>query len=236
MREPDGTVVGPGTFLPVAEEYGLIGEIDRWVITRGTEIAATGVPVELNVSGCSIGDHMVLDHIRACLNRSGADPRLIVFELTETAIVADEQAARAFAEGLHDVGCKLALDDFGTGYGTFTYLKQLPVDYLKIDVEFVRDIAVNDASRRLVEAVVGIAKSFDLATVGEGVEDAETFEILARLGVDFAQGYYLGRPGPLEETPAPLTALGEPPRPALSRERVRSALGNESRAAQRTIT
>ncbi len=225
MREPDGTIEGPGSFLPVAEEYGLIGEIDRWVIARGIAIAATGLPVELNVSGCSIGDRLVLDHITACLARTGADPGLIVFELTETAIVADEQAARAFAEGLHELGCKLALDDFGTGYGSFTYLKQLPVDFLKIDVEFVRDIAVNDASRRLVEAVVGIAASFGLATVGEGVEDARTLEILASLGVDFAQGYHLGRPAPLEEPPPPAAAPdpvptpARPPSPASARRR-----------------
>ncbi len=210
LREPDGRIVGPGAFLPVAEEYGLIGEIDRWVIRQGIELAAGGSPVELNVSGWSIGDHLMLDHIRACLERSGTDPGLIVFELTETAIVADEQGARAFAEVLHRLGCKLALDDFGTGYGSFTYLKQLPVDYLKIDVEFVRDIATNVDSRHLVEAVVGIARSFGLATVGEGVENAETFEILAALGVDFAQGYHLGRPAPLEQIAIPLPRRRRP--------------------------
>lgn len=203
MREPDGRLAGPGTFLPVAEEYGLIGDIDRWVIAQGAEMAARGIPVEVNVSGSSLGDHHMLDHIRACLTRSGADPRLMVFELTETAFVSDAETAGGFATGLHELGCKLALDDFGAGYGSFTYLKQLPIDYLKIDIEFVRDIAVNSASRHLVEAVVGIAKAFGLETVGEGVEDAESLRILRELGVDYAQGFHLGRPAPLESLPGP---------------------------------
>jgi len=217
MREPDGTIEAPGTFLPVAEEYGLIGEIDRWVITQGIALAAAGTPVELNVSGCSVGDHLLLDHIRACLLRTGADPGQIVFELTETAFVTDQQAACTFADALHELGCKLALDDFGTGYGSFTYLKQLPVDYLKIDLEFIRDVAFNDASRHLVEAVVGIAGSFGLATVGEGVEDAECLEILARLGVDFAQGYHLGRPSPIGVSPTHAPAPEDPLPPAPAR-------------------
>ena len=209
MREPDGRLASPGTFLPVAEEYGLIGEIDRWVIAQGAEIASRGIPVEVNVSGYSIGDHLMLDHIRACLRRTGADPSLIVFELTETAFVRDAETAGRFANGIHALGCKLALDDFGAGYGSFTYLKQLPIDYLKIDIEFVRDIASNSASRHLVEAVVGIAKAFGLQTIGEGVEDARSLQVLADLGVDFAQGYHLGRPGPLQGNPGAV-ASGHP--------------------------
>lgn len=94
---------------------------------------------------------------------------------------------------------ELALDDFGTGYGGFTYLKQLPVDFLKIDIEFVRDLATNLGSRHVVEAVVALARGFGLKTVAEGVEDAETSELLHRLGVDFAQGYYIARPAPLDD-------------------------------------
>ncbi len=201
MRESNGRLESPGSFLPVAEEYGLIGEIDRWVISQGAEIAARGIPVEVNVSGRSIGDQLMLDHIRACLKRTGADPSLIVFELTETAFVTNAEAAGRFANGLHQLGCKLALDDFGAGYGSFTYLKQLPIDFLKIDIEFIRDITVNTASRHLVDAVVGIARAFGLQTIGEGVEDAETLQALVDLGVDFAQGYHLGRPGALERNP-----------------------------------
>jgi len=198
VREPDGHVVGPGSYLPLAEQCGLIGEIDRWVIQRGAKLAATGCPVQVNVSAHSISDQTVLSHIESCIEQTGADPRLLVFEITETALVRDEVAARAFAERLHSLGCKLALDDFGTGYGGFTFLKRLPIDYLKIDIEFVRDLARNTASRHVVQAVVALARAFSLQTVGEGVEDAETLTLLRELGVDYAQGYHIARPQPLD--------------------------------------
>jgi EAL domain-containing protein (putative c-di-GMP-specific phosphodiesterase class I) len=198
VREPDGNIVGPGSYLPIAEQCGLIGDIDRWVIQRGAELAAGGTPVQVNVSARSISDRTILHHIESCIEQTGADPKLLVFEITETALVRDEAAARAFAERLHGLGCKLALDDFGTGYGAFTFLKQLPIDYLKIDVEFVSDLASNTASRHVVEAVVALARAFSLQTVGEGVEDAETLTLLRELGVDYAQGYHIARPAPLD--------------------------------------
>lgn len=203
MRERNGDIVGPGDYLPIAERYGLIGDIDRWVIERGTRVAGTGRSVQINLSARSVGDKALLDYVERCIERSGADPARIVFEVTETAIVADESAARAFAERLRTLGCKLALDDFGTGYGGFTYLKQLPIDYLKIDIEFVRDLTTNPGSRHVVEAVVALAAGFGLRTVAEGVEDAETYALLRELGVDFAQGYHIARPGPLEAAPGP---------------------------------
>jgi PAS domain S-box-containing protein len=203
MRETSGEIVGPAAYLDIAEQYGLIGKIDRWVIERGAELAATGGPVQINLSAHSIGDHAVLEHIERCLRDTGADPTQIVFEITETAIVEDEGAAHAFAERLQTLGCKLALDDFGTGYGGFTYLKQFPVDYLKIDIEFVRDLATNPGSRHVVEAVVALARGFDLKTIAEGVEDAEALQLLGELGVDLAQGYHISRPGPLETTTGP---------------------------------
>jgi diguanylate cyclase (GGDEF)-like protein/PAS domain S-box-containing protein len=198
MREPGSErVIEPGAFLPVAEELGLIREIDRWVIDRSAEIAATGVPVELNVSARSICDADLVAHIERALQRSGADPKTLVFEITETALVSDRIAAEAFVGRLHQLGCRVALDDFGTGFGSFTYLKQLAVDYLKIDREFVRDIERNPASRRVVEAVVSLANGFGLKTVAEGVEDEHTLELLRELRVDYGQGYLIGRPAPL---------------------------------------
>jgi PAS domain S-box-containing protein len=194
VREPDGSIVAPGGYLDIAERYGLIGDIDRWVIQRGVETAASGRAVQINVSARSISDWTILDHIERCIEQAGADPRMLVFEITETALVRDEAAARVFAERLHRLGCKLALDDFGTGYGGFTYLKQLPVDFLKIDIEFVADLASNSASRHVVEAVVALARAFSLQTVAEGVENAETLELLLELGVDFAQGYHIAKP------------------------------------------
>jgi EAL domain-containing protein (putative c-di-GMP-specific phosphodiesterase class I) len=200
-EQPDRTaVLTPGAFLPVAEEYGFILDIDRWVIDQAVKHAGTGLAVEVNLSGVSIGNSGMLQYIDNAINRSGADPAHIVFEITETALLQDEEVARNFVERLHAIGSKVALDDFGTGYGGFTYLKQLPVDYLKIDIEFVRDLARNTASRNVVEAIVNLARRFDLKTVAEGVEDAETLEMLAEAGVDYAQGYHIGRPAPLQES------------------------------------
>lgn len=201
MREPDGRIVAPGDFLPVAEQYALIGEIDWWVIKQATQIAGAECPVELNISARSVGDLDVLEHIERCIEQCEVPPGMLVFEITETAIVEDEQAARTFAERLHALGCKIALDDFGTGYGTLTYLKQIPVDYLKLDIEFVRDLATNSASRHVVQAVVALAQDFHVQTVAEGVEDAEALELLCRLGVDFAQGFHIARPKSFAERP-----------------------------------
>jgi EAL domain-containing protein (putative c-di-GMP-specific phosphodiesterase class I) len=198
MREPGGEIVGPGSYLQIAEQHGLIRDIDGWVIQQATALAAQGHAVELNVSARSISDPTLITHIESCLAATRADPSLLVFELTETAVIEDEKAAHQFADRIHQLGCKLALDDFGTGYGAFTYLKQLPLDYLKIDIEFVRDLATNRASHHVVQAVVSLARGFGLKTVAEGVEDAATLKLLKRLGVDFAQGYHIGRPAPLD--------------------------------------
>jgi diguanylate cyclase (GGDEF)-like protein/PAS domain S-box-containing protein len=206
MREPDGRIAAPGEFLPVAEQYALIGEIDLWVIEQATRLAGSGCAVELNVSARSVGDPEVLERIERCIEQHEVAPGMLVFEITETAILEDEEAARAFAERLHALGCKVALDDFGTGYGSFTYLKQIPVDYLKLDVEFVRDLISNSASRHVVQAVVALARDFHLQTVAEGVEDAATLELLGSLGVDFAQGYHIARPEPFAQRPGDRSA------------------------------
>ena len=109
----------------------------------------------------------------------------------------DVEAGEAFARGVTEIGCDLALDDFGTGYGSFTRLKRLPIKYLKIDIEFVRDLASNAGNRHVIEAIIALAKGFGSQTIAEGVEDGETLELLGDSGVDFAQGYHLGRPEPL---------------------------------------
>jgi PAS domain S-box-containing protein len=193
-------LVAPAYFLPVAEEFGLITKIDRWVIDRAAELAATGLPVELNVSGRSISDPRLVDYIKSAIERTGADPQMMVFEITETTLVDDDISARAFVARLHGLGCKVALDDFGTGYGGFTYLKQLPIDFLKIDIEFVSDLLHNPASRTVVQAIVKLAQGFGLKTVAEGVEDNATLEALLELRVDYAQGYFIGRPAALQNS------------------------------------
>ncbi|MCW3003262.1 MAG: phosphodiesterase [Conexibacter sp.] len=200
MNDHDGKLVPPGLFLPAAEEHGLIADIDRWVIGQAADLAGRGHAVEVNISAESLGEPWLLEVVQTQLRRTGADPALVVFELTETALLRSEDTALGFIDGIGALGCGLALDDFGTGYGGFTYLKRFPVDYLKIDIEFVRDLPQDEASQHVVHAVVALAKGFGQKTVAEGVEDAETLALLREYGVDYAQGYFLGRPAPLTET------------------------------------
>jgi diguanylate cyclase (GGDEF)-like protein/PAS domain S-box-containing protein len=214
MVEPDGQIVAPGDFLPVCEQYSMIGEIDWWVIKQATRLAGSGCRVQANISARSVVDRDVLEHIERCIEQHRVPAGALVFEITETAIVEDEEAAREFAEGLHRLGCKIALDDFGTGYASLTYLKQMPVDFLKLDIEFVRDLRVNTASRHVVQALVALARDFRLQTVGEGVEDAETLALLDELGVDFAQGFHIARPEPFGERPGDGAVESAAPAPA----------------------
>ncbi len=194
----DGEIIPPGAFLPVAEKYGLIGEIDRWVVGQAARIAAGGRRVEANLSAQSIGNLDLLSLIEQEMTAAGTDPSDLVFEITETALMGDIEAGEAFARGLAELGCSLALDDFGTGFGSFTYLKKLPIKYLKIDIEFVRELNSDRANQHLVKATIGLARDFGYQTIAEGVENRETLDLLREIGVDFAQGFYLGRPTPIE--------------------------------------
>lgn len=200
LDDPDDGLISPGAFMPTAEAYGLAPNIDRWVITQAIQHAAAGRPVEVNLSARSFADPTLPHIIRQLLDETGADPSLLVFELTETAMLDNEDEAARFADHMRTLGCRLALDDFGTGYGAFLYLKRLPVDLLKIDIEFVRDALTNPASRHVIAAVVSLARSLDIHTIAEGVEDAATADLLAELGVDQAQGYHFGRPEPLQRS------------------------------------
>jgi EAL domain-containing protein (putative c-di-GMP-specific phosphodiesterase class I) len=198
MVGPGGDLLLPGSFLPVAEKYGLIGEIDCWVIGQAVALAATGRRVEANLSAASIGKLDLLPVIERNLREAHADPSNVIFEITETALMQNVEAGEAFARGLREIGCPLALDDFGTGFGTFTHLKNLPISYLKIDIEFVRDLTTNQANQHLVKAIVGLAQDFGYETIAEGVGDAEAMVLLKDYGVDYAQGFHLGRPAPIE--------------------------------------
>ena len=197
MADETGELVMPSAFLPTAERFGLIRDIDRWVVCRALELIAAGRRVSVNLSARSVSDPELTSRLEQGLRRAGADPGLLVFEITETAAAADMEDVRAFAERVRRLGCGLALDDFGTGFGSFIYLKHLPVSELKIDMEFVRNVAHSPADRRLVESIVMIARALDIRTVAEGVEDDATLGLLRRYGVDLAQGWHLGAPAPL---------------------------------------
>jgi len=220
MRSEDGQIIAPGEFLPAAERYGLISEIDRWVIRQAVQIASDGVPTEFNLSGRSIGDPDILRELAAAIEESGVDPSLLVVEVTETAFVGQTEAGRAFAERVRELGCRLALDDFGTGFSSLSYLKHLPADHLKIDIDFVRELTSSETDARVVRGIVGLAREFSQTTIAEGVEDEETLALLREMGVDLAQGYLFGRPAPLAEAPT-----GSPNVPRTAPEAAADSIG-----------
>ncbi len=200
MRDEDGAVITPGEFLPVAERYGLISEIDRWVIREAVQIAAQGTSAEFNLSARSVGDPLIIHELTTAIRDTGVDPSMLVVEVTETALLGRTDVGRDFARQVRELGCRLALDDFGTGFSSLSYLKHLPADYLKIDIEFVRDLTSNETDARVVRGIVGLAREFHQVTIAEGVEDEATLLLLKELGVDQAQGYLFARPAPLAET------------------------------------
>lgn len=199
MRKAVGSdeLLSPGEFLPAAERFDLIHVIDEWVIDHAIELAVAGHCVTVNVSAKTISDPAHLDRIEEAVTASGASAENLVFEITETAVADNLDAARTFATRLRQHGCAIALDDFGVGHGTFTYLRHLPVDYLKIDMQFVRNLLNDDEDRQIVTAIVGVARQFKIETIAEGVEDQATLEELQRIGVDYVQGYWTGHPAPL---------------------------------------
>jgi diguanylate cyclase (GGDEF)-like protein/PAS domain S-box-containing protein len=205
IRDREGEIVPPAAFIPTAERFGLIHEIDRWVTARGVELARAGRRVEVNLSAHSIGDRELTRIVDEGMG-AGDDAENLVFEITETAAAANFDEARDFAERLRRLGCGFALDDFGTGFGSFSYLKHVPATYLKIDMEFVRELARNPADQRVVKAIVSIAEGFGQRTIAEGVEDELTLELLRRYGVHYAQGFLIGRPHPLDPAAPPVRA------------------------------
>ena len=205
MRLEDGSLALPGSFLPTAERHSLIRAVDRWVVARSLEIAAgvggedEPVRFEINLSGHSIGDVELPGFIAEQIEQAGVDPSRIIFEMTETAAIDSLHGARHFAASLRELGCKFALDDFGSGFSSFVYLKHLPIDFVKIDGDFVRGLATSTSDRLFVQAIVAIARGLGKRTIAEFVEDPETAEVLAELGVDYLQGLHIGAPLPVED-------------------------------------
>jgi EAL domain-containing protein (putative c-di-GMP-specific phosphodiesterase class I) len=202
--EPGGAVIGPASFLPAAERTGLIREIDRTVIEKvaarlGGDRDLSGGGIAVNLSALSVVDRDMLAFIARALERHNADPARLVIEVTETASISDMPRARAFCVGVHELGCSVALDDFGAGFGSFHYLKHLPFRYLKIDGAFIRGLPSSAHDQLVVKALVGIVREMGQQTIAEFVGDRETLELLREYGVDYAQGFEIGRPAPLPE-------------------------------------
>ena len=202
LRDEDGELCGPEAFMPVAERFDLTEAIDRWVLRRACALqreAGGAAPcLAVNLSARSIGPDVVA-LLEQEVAAGGVDPALLIVEVKETAAIADIQQARTFAEALARLGFRVALDDFGAGLGSFSSLRALPIDYLKIDGQFVGGLARNDVDREIVKAIVALARAAGRRTVAEFVADQETLELLAELGVDLAQGFHIGRPRPLAE-------------------------------------
>jgi PAS domain S-box-containing protein len=198
MRKAGGSdeLLAPAMFLPAAERFGLITAVDQWVVGQASELAAEGHSVTVNVSAKTISDSRHVERIEATVNASAAAGNL-VFEITETAVADNLAAAHDFAVRMAGLGCGIALDDFGVGHGAFTYLRHLPVDYLKIDMQFVRNLLGSPADSRVIQAIIGVARQFEIETIAEGVEDQATLDELRRLGIDYGQGYWIGRLAPV---------------------------------------
>jgi diguanylate cyclase (GGDEF)-like protein/PAS domain S-box-containing protein len=198
-----GELISPGKFLPLAERLGLAPEIDRWVAARAIELLANDpggdVALEVNLFGPSLNDTALLHLIETEIANAHVDPRRLIFEITETAAVANIPLARRFAGRLTQLGCRFALDDFGSGFGSFYYLKHLPFDYLKIDGEFVSGCMTNRTDQLVIEAVVRIAGGLGKETVAEFVSDGAIERFVREQGVDHAQGFHVGRPVPVAE-------------------------------------
>jgi diguanylate cyclase (GGDEF)-like protein/PAS domain S-box-containing protein len=206
MLDENNKLVGPGSFIPAAERYLLMPAIDRWVVTNTFRMLTLDKKrVEehvstccINLSGQSLSDERFMDFLVNEIRESGVTPRILCFEITETAVIANLSNASRFISTLREMGCRFALDDFGVGLSSFGYLKSLAVDYLKLDGCFVQNMVADNIDLAMVEAINQIGHTMDIKTIAEFVEDQETLEAVRAIGVDYAQGYIISKPVPIE--------------------------------------
>lgn len=206
MEARDGTLVLPGEFIQVAERFGLIARIDYRVLElafsylAGMAETAPEVSLSVNLSGAHIGDDSLFQWLERIFQEQGVSPEQLIFEITETTAVHDLLRAKTFMESLKALGCRFALDDFGVGFSSFAHLQALPVDIVKIDGSFVQNLHANPQDQALVKALTSVAHSFGKEVVAEFVENEAALALLGEFGVDYAQGYYIGRPQPELDT------------------------------------
>jgi len=200
----EGQAISPADFFPAAERYRLMSMIDRWVLGSALAAIAAGAirlppgrSLSLNISGQTLADPAFLEFVVEELDRTGVAPSQICFEVAETSVIGNLEHARRFVEVLHGMGCRFALDDFGTDLGGFANLKSLPLDYLKIDGSFMRDLGRDTVNQAMVSAVVNMARTLNFRLVAEQVEDVAALEAARAMGIDFVQGHAIGRPRPL---------------------------------------
>lgn len=207
MRGADGTLIMPNEFLYTAERFGMALAIDKWVLGQAIDIlerlpADSSLKIAANVSGGSLDGTELTDWLTDTLHERDVSPARLVIEVTETDAITNMDRARRFADALQALDCEFALDDFGAGFGSFYYLKHLPIDYLKIDGDYVRDLTSSDTDQVIVKAVVQLASGLGKRTVAEFVGDQATLDLITEIGADYAQGYFIGPPLPLAEIPA----------------------------------
>ena len=207
MQDGNGDLIPPSAFLEIAERFGMIKDIDKWVLEHAIKIQGDsclkGQPVSLaiNLSGKHFGNPRVLEWIKQAITDNNADPTMLIFEITETAAVGNIHQATRFTKALHDLGCRIALDDFGVGFSSFHYLKHLPVDMVKLDGSFIRHIASSQFDRVFIRSMTDMARGLGITSVAEFVEEESIVEILKELDVDMGQGYHFARPSETFEYP-----------------------------------
>jgi diguanylate cyclase (GGDEF)-like protein/PAS domain S-box-containing protein len=204
MQDEAGNQVPPAEFVRAAERYRLMGLVDRWVVQttlaalgRGAIAVTADRCVAINISGQTLADSQFLEFVVECLDSTGVAPPQVCFEISETAVVANLDHARRFVGVLHGMGCQFALDDFGSGMGSFSNLKSLPMDYLKIDGSFIRNLGRDSVNQAMVTAMIKLARTLNFRVIAEQVEDSAALDAARRMGVDFVQGYAIARPQPL---------------------------------------
>lgn len=201
--DDDGKVIPPGAFLPPAERYGISPKIDRWVVDEACRVLQeqleNRVSLSVNLSGLSVNDREFLNHVSDCIEKYKVIPERLCFEITETATIANLTEALTFIREMKALGCRFALDDFGSGLSSFGYLRSLPVDIVKIDGIFVKNIRSNEIDRAMVKSINEIGHLMGKKTVAEFVEDLASAELLTEMGVDYAQGYGIAKPKPIKE-------------------------------------
>lgn len=200
MDDGDGNLIPPGAFLDIAERFGMIRDIDRWVLQKAIRVqgescrANQPVCLAINLSGRHFGDQQVLNWIKEFIRDSQANSSKLIFEITETAAVENITQAQRFTDSLHALGCRIALDDFGIGFSSFHYLKHLPVDMIKLDGSFVRHLGRDKFDRLFIRSMSDMARGLGITSTAEFIETEEVVSILIELGVDMGQGYHLARP------------------------------------------
>ena len=204
MKNDEGKIIPPMSFLPAAERYNLMPDIDRWIITHVIKQIkkhplTQGSMIAINLSGNSLSDDNFLNFVITILDDKEINPKQFCFEITETAAISNLSRVTSFIATLKQRGCQFSLDDFGSGLSSFTYLKNLNVDYLKIDGAFVKDMNHDLIDKSMVEAINQIGHVMSIKTIAEFVEDKATFDALVEMGIDYAQGYYFSKPFPFEK-------------------------------------